>query len=148
MRTPLIAHWPAGLKNPGRISHEPGHLVDVMSTCVELAGTQYPTQYKGNRIRPTPGLSLVPILQGKERQAHQAIYCEHWHSASVRADNWKLVTLDYRKPANWQLFNLEADPSETHDLKTQEPKRAQALFEQFRTWATDVQVTPEPKGTR
>ena len=148
MRTPLIAHWPAGLKNPGRISQEPGHLVDVMSTCVEVAGAQYPTQYKGNRIKPTPGLSLIPILQGKERQSHRAIYCEHWHSASIRAGNWKLVTSDYRKPADWQLFNLAADPSETRDLKPQEPERAQALFNQFKTWANEVQVKPEPKWTK
>ncbi|MHC4542688.1 MAG: sulfatase-like hydrolase/transferase [Planctomycetota bacterium] len=51
--TPLIIHWPAGLKaRPGSITQEVGHVIDIMPTCLELAAARYPTQYKGHT--PTP----------------------------------------------------------------------------------------------
>ena len=40
--TPLIAHWPAGIKRGGELEHQPGHLIDIMATCVDLAGADYP----------------------------------------------------------------------------------------------------------
>jgi len=127
MRTPLIAH-----------------LVDVMATCVELAGTKYPAKYGGNAIKPSSGLSLLPLLRDEEREPHRAIYCEHWHSASVRSGTWKLVTPDYRDPGAWQLFDLEADPSETRDLRAREPERAQRLFGMCKAWADESTLFARP----
>ena len=40
--TPLIAHWPAGIKRRGELGTQPGHLIDIMATCVDLAGATYP----------------------------------------------------------------------------------------------------------
>jgi arylsulfatase len=50
--TPLIAHWPAGIAAPrrGRLDHEPGHLIDLMATCIDLAGATYPKQAHGQVI--------------------------------------------------------------------------------------------------
>lgn len=144
MRTPLIAHWPEGLKDPGRISHEPGHITDIMSTCIDVAGTVYPKEYNGNRIKPAPGLSLLPLLQAKKREFHKAIFCEHWNSASVRSKHWKLVTLNYQKPQKWELYNLNDDPSETQNLRSKFPEKTKELYDLFLNWSGDVQVLPEP----
>src|SRR5688500_13624724 len=48
--TPLIAHWPARLKNPGRLSHEPTHLIDIMATCVDVSGARYPETRDGEPV--------------------------------------------------------------------------------------------------
>jgi arylsulfatase len=70
--TPLIVHWPAGLKTAGgSITHQPGHVMDVMATCVELAGARYPEQSEGRSIMPLEGKSLLPIFRGEQRQRHE-----------------------------------------------------------------------------
>jgi arylsulfatase A-like enzyme len=65
--TELILNWPAGLAaaQRGAITHQVGHLIDLMPTCVELAGANYPATFKGNQIAPMEGRSLVPTLSGQ-----------------------------------------------------------------------------------
>jgi len=50
--TPLIAHWPAGISRKGELEHQPGHLIDLMATCVDLAGAEYPKRFNGHEILP------------------------------------------------------------------------------------------------
>ena len=38
--TPLIVHWPRGVKTPGALRKQPGHLVNIMATCVAVAGAK------------------------------------------------------------------------------------------------------------
>ncbi len=45
--SPLIAHWPKGVRNGGRLVRRPSHLIDVMATCVELAQAEYPEESVG-----------------------------------------------------------------------------------------------------
>ena len=60
---PMIAAWPNGLRNPGRLSDFTGHFIDIMATFVDLAGTPYPEEYKGRRIVPYEGVSLLPVIR-------------------------------------------------------------------------------------
>src|SRR6185369_16285515 len=53
--TPLIAHWPARIKDAGQLREQPGHLVDLMATCVDVGGAKYPTEFKGKPIQPMEG---------------------------------------------------------------------------------------------
>lgn len=49
----MIAHWPKGIKkNVGKTTPEIGHVMDIMATCIDMAGATYPTKYKGNDIIP------------------------------------------------------------------------------------------------
>ena len=61
--TPLIVHWPAGLKiRPGTVTQSPGYLADVMATVIEVTGVPYPTDFRGHRLLPLAGTSLAPIF--------------------------------------------------------------------------------------
>jgi len=40
------------------------HVMDILPTCLELAGAEYPKEYNGHKITPVDGLSLTPILKG------------------------------------------------------------------------------------
>jgi arylsulfatase len=64
--TPLIAHWPSGIQRAGELERQPGHVVDLMKTFVDLADATYPETYNGNEIRPMQGVSLVPAFHGKD----------------------------------------------------------------------------------
>ncbi len=53
--TPLIVHWPKGISDRHALRHDPGHLIDVMATCVDVSGAAYPaeaTRWKANRSSP------------------------------------------------------------------------------------------------
>lgn len=69
---PMIATWPNGLRNPGRLSDFTGHFIDIMATFVDLAGAPYPEEYKGRRIVPYEGVSLLPGHPRRETRARKA----------------------------------------------------------------------------
>ncbi len=65
--TPLIAHWPAGIPaaRNGKFEPQPGHVIDLMATCVDLAGAKYPAERNGQAILPMEGVSLRPAFAGE-----------------------------------------------------------------------------------
>jgi len=63
--TPLVVHWPTGFAARGELRQQPGHLVDIMATCVDVGGAKYPTQFQGKPIVPMEGRSLVPAFADK-----------------------------------------------------------------------------------
>jgi arylsulfatase len=140
--TPLIAHWPAGIAGRGELREQPGHLVDIMTTCVELAGANYPAEFHGQAILPMEGRSLVPAFANQPIQ-RDALYWEHEGNAAVRVGDWKLVRLGRNGP--WELYNLKADRTELHDLAASEPARAADLAAKWDAWASRVNVKPYPR---
>ncbi len=135
--TPLIAHWPAGISKPGRVDHQHGHLIDIMATAVDIAGAQYPKTSRGEAITPMEGKSLQPILAGKRRDEHRAVFWEHEGHRAVRMGKFKLVA-EYKKP--WELYDMEADRTELHNLAATMPDRVTAMAAQWDAWASRVGV--------
>jgi arylsulfatase len=139
MHAPLIVHWPEGLKTAaGSMTDQAGHVMDILPTCLDLAGADYPERYQGHAIRPLEGESLGPILRGGQRDGHAALYFEHDGGKAVIDDGWKLV-----QPVNgktWELYHLEADRTETKNLADAEPVRATEMVRQWTAWAERVGV--------
>ena len=145
IRTPLIVHWPAGLKTaPGAHTGQPGDISDFMPTLLELCGANYPEEHNGFAIHPYQGVSLVPIFDGGEL-APRALFMEHEGNRMVREGDWKLVAL-YEKP--WELYNLADDPTEMHDLVAREPARVQQMESDWENWAQNNDVKPYVSPTR
>ena len=129
--TPLIAYWPAGIKQQDHITHQPGHIIDLMATCCDLAGVGYPETYQGKEIIPLEGRSLAPIFQGEKREGHEVLYWEHMGNRAIRRGRWKLVSV---KEGRWELYDLEADRTELRNLTRQQPELARelaALYEEL-----------------
>jgi len=137
--TPLIACWPASINKPGSITSQPGHLVDFMATCLDVAGAEYPKTHNGNPITPLEGQSLLPILRGGQRRGHEAIYWEHEGNRAVRQGNWKLVS---RHPGNWELYDLAADRTEMNNLAAKNPAKVKELTGLYEVWAQRAGVVP------
>ncbi|MBE7558299.1 sulfatase-like hydrolase/transferase [bacterium] len=142
--TPLIAHWPAVIKARGTLSDQPGHIIDLMATCLDVAGAKYPREFGGHEITPLEGKSLLPILEGKKRKGHEAIFWEHEGNRAVRAGDWKLVS---RFPGKWELYNLQEDRTELHDLAAEHPRKVRELEALYKQWAERSQVLPWPVRT-
>ncbi len=123
--SPLIAHWPAGLKtDPGSVTHQPGHLIDFMATFIELADATYPEQIGDRQMDPLQGKSLVPILRGEAREPRETLYFHFGTDRALRQGPWKLVSA---KLGKWELYNLDEDRTELNDLSEQQPKRVAAM---------------------
>lgn len=130
--TPLVACWPAGIEQRNAITHQQGHVIDLLATCVDVAGAEYPSTNDGNEILPLEGRSLAPIFAGGERDPHEAIFWEHEGNRAVRRGDWKLVS---RYPEGWELYDLRADRTETRDLAGDHPGKAGELKALYDRWA-------------
>ncbi len=130
--TPLIAHWPAGIKAQGVVTHQVGHIIDIMATCCEVSGADYPGTYKGKEITPLEGRSLLPVFQGKDRTGHEVLYWEHMGNRAIRRGQWKLVSVE---DSQWELYDLEADRTELRDLSGKRPELAGELATRYEDWA-------------
>jgi arylsulfatase len=134
--TPLIVHWPAGMKRQGEIDARPGHIIDLMPTCLEAAGARYPKQFKGKAILPAEGESLVAALRGAPAR-ERTIYFEHEGNRAVRQGKWKLVAL---RGGEWELYDEDADRTEQKNLAAREPERVKAMAAQWDAWAKRCNV--------
>ena len=132
--TPLIAHWPAGIQRKGELERQPGHLIDLMATCVDLAQAPYPTA----PVQPMEGRSLAPAFAGKQIQ-REALYWEHEGNRAIRQGPWKLVG---KSDEPWELYNIDKDRAEQHDLAATQTERVTTMTAQWQAWAQRANVLP------
>ena len=154
--TPLIAHWPAGMKTgrsgeeeKGKLVHEPCHLIDLMATAVDLAGVTYPKELNGLPIKPMEGRSLKALLVSSSpslpvSESPRPLYWEHEGNRAVRVGDWKLVA-EHGKP--WELYHIAQDRSEQHDLSKEQPERVHEMAALYDAYAKRANVEPWDKVT-
>ncbi|MFO1066157.1 MAG: arylsulfatase [Pirellulales bacterium] len=132
--TPLIAHWPAkiGQERHGRFERQPGHLIDIMATAVDVSGAVYPAEAHGTRVLPMEGTSLTPAFAGKPLHRWKPIFWEHEGNRAVRSGNWKAV-MKYK--GEWELYNIAEDRTEQRNLAGDKPDLAGMLIRQWNDWA-------------
>jgi len=136
-RTPLIVHWPAGLRaEAGSIERSLGHVMDIAPTCLNLAGVE------PNGGFAMDGKSLKPLLEGKPRDAHKSLFFEHEGGRAVRRDGWKLSAM---KGQPWELFHIVEDPGETNNLADKHADRVQTLAAAWQDW---YDTMPVPESAR
>ena len=139
--TPLIAHWPRGISARNELRTQPAHLVDVMATCVEVAGAAYPKSIRGEAVPPMEGRSLVGAFANRPVE-REALYWEHEGNAAVRAGDLKLVRNG--RNGGWELYDLAKDRSELHDLAAGRPADVARLSALWESWAHRTHVLPAP----
>jgi arylsulfatase len=137
--TPLVAHWPARIRRTGELEHQPGHLIDLMATCVHVAGAEYPKQFGGQEIQPMEGVSLAPAFEGKPLERENPIYWEHEGNRAIRDGKWKLVAKENRP---WELYDMEAHRTELNDLAAEQPELIKELETKWDAYAERAAVLP------
>jgi len=133
IRVPLLVRWP-GVVKPGRVESTPITTVDFLPTFSAIAGATLPGSL------PLDGVNLMPLLSGHPLPARALFWhYPHYHpagvapSTAVRAGRWKLIDFYEqeilgigRKP---ELYDLERDPGEEHDLAKENQAKVAELKE-------------------
>jgi len=138
--TPAIMHWPAGLKQkPGSLVHLPAHLVDVLPTLAEVARAKVPASFPGRELSPLAGVSLAPLLAGREIASRPPIHLLFARDRGLRDGDWKLVSF---QSGPWELYNLAADRAELHNVAAQHPDIVRRMAEQWHEMTANVLKAP------
>jgi arylsulfatase len=133
--TPMVAHWPNGMTAKGGWNHEPVHLVDIMSTALDVSGQSYPAEFKGNKTKPIEGVSLVPGFSQKElAQRKYTMGFDFRYGRAIRKGKWKLVSFN-QDP--WELYDMSKDRTETENLAQQHPELVESLNKEFEKWSAN-----------
>lgn len=118
------------------LRRQPGHLIDTMAMCADIAAANYPAEYKGQKLHALEGKSLVPAFANKALE-RDAIYWEHEDSRAILAGKWKLVS---EHPKTWELYDFEADRAETNDVSSRHPDLVRDLSARWQRRADRVGV--------
>ena len=152
--TPLIVHWPSGIdpSRNGKLEHQPGHVIDIMATCADVAGGAYPKTFGEHGIIPVEGVSLRPAFSGKSLERSDALYFEHHLNCAIRDGDWKLVCkgktgLEVKQFA-WELYNVKTDRAELQNVADKNPEKVEELLAKWKKWAVRANVQPWPYKTK
>jgi len=134
----LIAGSPELGFQQGLRSYQPVALEDIMPTLLELSGVPIPK---------IDGVSLVPLLRGKNMQVRSYLHMEHAPCYSKEQGFHALTDGCFKyiwRPwsGREQLFNLDQDPKEEHDL-AQDPAYQDVLRYWRRVMIQELAGRPE-----
>ncbi|MDB4583742.1 arylsulfatase [Draconibacterium sp.] len=138
--TPLIVHWPAGIKAKNEFRNQSSHIIDIMATCVDVSDAVYPESFNGNSIVPLAGTSLLPAFENKELE-HRALCWEHEGNKAIRLDEYKLVSRwEKDSEYNWELYDMEKDRTEINNLIEEMPEKVLEMEKLWKDWAKETGV--------
>jgi len=140
--TPFIVQWPAVIAG-GRIEDAPCHVADIMPTCLEAAGADYPAEFNGRKITPVEGESLMPVFRGRDWTRERPIFWEHEGNRAMRDGEWKLVS---RFPGQWELYNMIEDRTEMNDMAEALKAKKEELIKLYCGWAERCEIREWPFG--
>jgi arylsulfatase len=126
--TPLIVHWPQGISWPGQLRHNPGHLIDLAPTILELAGGKWPETFADKPVPPPPGKSLAPAFAKDNSVTHDYFWWYHDGNRAIRVGDWKLVA-DHESA--WELYDLRRDRAESSNLAADHPDKVKELEQEW-----------------
>ncbi len=123
--TPLVVHWPRGIRAKNELRHDPGHLIDIVPTLMEVAGGKLPVEWDGAMVPTRPGTSLVPALSRDGALGERSLWWLHEENRAMRIGDWKLVS--EKRRGDWELYDLAKDRSESVDLAAEHPDKVSEL---------------------
>jgi arylsulfatase len=145
VRNGLVISWPDRIKKQGELRTQYHHIIDVMPTLLDAAGVKAPTMVDGIPQRRIDGTSMVYSFDAPSAPStHHTQYYEMMGNRGIYHDGWLANTtpryMPWTRPRpatdittyGWELYNLRADFSQTHDVAAKEPqklKEMQALFD-------------------
>ncbi len=122
--TPLIVSWPAGIQAHGELRQDPGHLIDLVPTVLDITGASRPSAVAGLPVPPLTGKSLAPDFAKDGTSKPEPLWFYHDGHRAVRVGDWKLVG---KCGEPWELYDLRKDRSETKNLAAKNPTKVMEL---------------------
>jgi arylsulfatase len=147
VHVPLVVHWPRGIEARGELRHQFHYVTDIAPTVYEAARVAVPEVYQGLEQMPVAGASLAYSYESAEvpgRRSHQ--YFEICGHRAMYDHGWKAVTRHIPGVSfdddTWELYHVERDASECHDLAATHPERLAELIEMWWRDAREFGVLP------
>ncbi len=155
IRDGMILHWPRGVSERGGLRHQFHHVIDVLPTILDCAGLPEPSLVDGVPQQPVEGTSMRETFgdaeapdrrrtQYFEMCGNRGIYHEGWMAVTRHGVPWEMVPDHERGFADdvWELYDLDTDWSQAHDLAAAHPEKLRRLQELFLVEAAKHQVFP------
>lgn len=147
---PMVIHWPKGIKARGEVRHQYHHVVDVVPTILEVCGTEMPKVVDGAEQTPLPGVSMLysfdnakaptqKVIQYDECTGTRGLWYRGWKVAATHGSQFGIGKFDQDK---WELYHVDDDRSEAHDLSNQYPDKVKELVELWFEEAKKYNVLP------
>ena len=142
--TPLIVHWPRGIPESrrGTTVDVPAHVIDLVPTCMAVAGAKHPSESDEVSWKKPSGISLLPTFATGTCDRVEPIYFEHEGNRAVRDGDWKLVAAG--PASDWELYNIAKDRGETKDLAAVNGDRVKNMSQAWESWAHKSGAKPWP----
>ena len=147
IRDPFVISWPGVITDNGGVRHNFCHAVDVAPTLLEMMGVQAPSTVNGITQMPVEGQSFAKVLSDPSATVKRGPqYFEMFGHRGIWEDGWKAVA--YHQPGTpfeddvWELYNLNEDFNECHDLAQKDPQRLQKMIDLWWKEADKHNVLP------
>ena len=146
-KTHCIASWPNEIA-PGTITDSVGWVGDILPTCLELAETTYPENFRGVETSPPEGRSIVPVLKGQELAPPEYLFTnDKGQQGVIFEGRWKLLiepgwyfqTTEVSGTV-YELYNLENDPAEKTNLVEENPDLVEQLKTACENWQSKCNI--------
>ena len=140
--TPLIAHWPKGIKARGETRNCVGHVIDIWPTLMDVSSSKdADNKENANRKQPArPGKSLLKTF-GSNLSIDRELWWAHEGHRALRQGEWKLVAT---KGQSWELYNLQVDRAETKNLAEQYPEKVKKMAAKWNQLADEFVIQSRP----
>ena len=149
---PLLVHWPRGIAARGELRHQWCHVTDLTPTILDALGVTPPAVLNGVEQWPLEGVSVAYSFADADAPTRKQVqYFENFGQRAIWADGWKaifrhrpMLVGDSTKLAEfeWELYDLERDPTECHDVAAEHPDLVQELERLWWTEAEKYHVLP------
>ena len=143
---PFIVHWTNGITAKGEVRNQYAHIIDMVPTVLDLLGIEAPETIRGVTQAPIHGVSFAPSLNDSSvASRHHTQYFEMLGHRSLYHDGWRAVcpwpgpsfaeagvgfgqpisaeTLAKLDDTGWELYHVDEDFAETHDVAADNPER-------------------------
>jgi arylsulfatase A-like enzyme len=147
VRSPLVVHGPAGLGARGEMRSQFSHVIDLVPTVLDVVSVDAPDEVAGVAQQPIHGRSMRATFADPDApEPRDTQYFEMFGHRAIYHRGWKAVT--YHPPGHvitdddWELFHLDDDYSEVHDLSDDQPDKRQEMIDRFWAEAGRFEVLP------
>jgi arylsulfatase len=154
-RNGMVISWPARIKDKGGLRSQFCHIIDIVPTIYEAIGITPPKVLDGTPQKPIDGTSLVYTFDdAKAPTKHNVQYFELTGNRAIYKDGWMASTTPLRAPwvtfggaaspddFKWELYNINEDFSQAHNLAGSNPAKLQELQGAFDVEAKKNNVYP------
>jgi arylsulfatase A-like enzyme len=161
---PFLVHWPDGIQAKGEVRTQYAHIIDMVPTVLDILDIEPPQAIRGIPQSDIQGVSFAPTLNDAQAESrHHTQYFEMLGHRSLYHEGWRAVcpwpgpsfaeSQPFGRPISaaqlsdldahgWELYHVDEDPTENHDVADANPERLMAMIALWYVEAGKFNVLP------